>query len=262
MKRIVGSLCIAVLGLAACQKEDVTLHKKIDDLAAKVDALDKKIGQGPAPGAARPQAQRPPGPDPTAVYAVPIDGAPFEGPQHAKVTIVKAFEFACPFCERVRPTIEQIEKDYGNDVKVVYKNFVVHPQTATDPALASCAAHRQGKYKEMKELLWEKAYKANRNFARDNLEALGLDMAKYKADMDGACKEIIQKEQKELSAVGVRGTPAFYINGRYLSGAQPIDRFKAVIDEELKKANDAVSKGTSVDAYYSEAVLKKGKKSL
>jgi predicted DsbA family dithiol-disulfide isomerase len=80
--------------------------------------------------------------------------------------------------------------------------------------------------------------------------------------MDGQCKQIIQKDQQELSSVGTRGTPAFYINGRYLSGAQPIDRFKSVIDEELKKANDAVAKGTSVEAYYSEAVLKKGKKSL
>jgi predicted DsbA family dithiol-disulfide isomerase len=74
-------------------------------------------------------------------------------------------------------------KDYGNDVKVVYKHFVVHPQVATDPALAACAAHLQGKFSAMEHLLWEKAYKANRNFSRDNLEALakeaGLDVAKY-----------------------------------------------------------------------------------
>ena len=85
----------AGMALASCQKEDVALHKKIDDLTAKVDGLDKKVGAGGAmPGGARQPGQRPPGPDPAAVYAVPIAGAASKGPAHAKVTIVEAFEFA------------------------------------------------------------------------------------------------------------------------------------------------------------------------
>jgi predicted DsbA family dithiol-disulfide isomerase len=153
-------------------------------------------------------------------------------------------------------------------VKVVYKHYVVHPQVATTPALAACAAHRQGKFKEMEHLIWEKGFKANRNLSAENMETLakeaGLDMGKFKADMNGEeCKKIVQQDQAQLAAVGTRGTPAFYINGRFLSGAQPLPAFKAIVDEELKKANERISKeGAKVETYYNEYVLKKGKTRL
>ncbi len=124
----------------------------------------------------------------------------------------------------------------------------------------------QGKFPEMEHEIWEKAY-AKRDFAPESLEALakgiGLDMGKYKADKDGACKQKITKDQAEVSAVGTSGTPAFYINGRFLSGARPIDQFKALVDEELKKANDRISKGEATAAnYYDTFVFKKGLKKL
>ena len=143
---------------------------------------------------------------------------------------------------------------------------MVHPQTATEPALAVCAAAMQGKFNEMEHQIWEKAY-AKRDFAPATLEAIakdvGLNMDKYQADKDGACKERIRKDQAELGAVGTSGTPAFYINGRFLSGARPIDQFKALVDEELKKANDRISKGEANAAnYYETFVAKKGLKKL
>jgi predicted DsbA family dithiol-disulfide isomerase len=142
----------------------------------------------------------------------------------------------------------------------------VHPQVATLPAQAACAANLQGKFEKMEELLWEKAYKANRNFAADNIDALakeaGLNFDKFKADVAGACVKIVQEEQAQLAAVGVRGTPAFFINGRYLSGAQPIENFKRIVDEELKKANDAIAKGMKAEDYYNEVVVKGGKKGV
>jgi predicted DsbA family dithiol-disulfide isomerase len=118
----------------------------------------------------------------------------------------------------------------------------------------------------MEELIWEKAYKANRNFAPENMDAIakeaGLNFDKYKADVAGECVKLVQQDQAQLAQVGVRGTPAFYINGRYLSGAQPIENFKRIIDEELKKANDAIGKGMKVEDYYTEAVIKAGKKGV
>jgi len=143
----------------------------------------------------------------------------------------------------------------------------VHPQTATEPALAACAGGMQGKFAEMEKGIWEKAYGKGRDFSPKNLESIakevGLDMAKYKADHDGACKATIAKDQKDLSAVGTTGTPAFYINGRFLSGAQKIDTFKKIIDEELKKANDVIAKGGATAAnYYDTQIYKKGLKKL
>jgi predicted DsbA family dithiol-disulfide isomerase len=118
----------------------------------------------------------------------------------------------------------------------------------------------------MEELIWEKAYKANRNFAPENNDAIakeaGLNFDKFKADVAGECTKIVQQDQAQLAAVVVRVTPAFFINGLYLSGAQPIENFKRIIDEELKKANDAISKGMKVEDYYTETVLKNGKKGV
>jgi predicted DsbA family dithiol-disulfide isomerase len=159
-------------------------------------------------------------------------------------------------------------KDYGNDVRVVYKHFVVHPQVATTPALAACAAHKQGKFTEMEHLIWEKGFKANRNLSKENMVTLakeaGLNMDQFQKDMDGQeCAQTIRKDQAELSRVGTSGTPAFYINGRFLSGARPIDQFKVLVDEELKKANDRIGKGEATVAdYYDKFVLQQGKKQL
>jgi hypothetical protein len=81
--------------------------------------------------------------------------------------------------------------------------------------------------------------------------------------MDGACPKLVQEDQASVAKLGTTGTPAFYINGRYLSGAQPIDQFKTLIDEELKRANERIAKGeATVAGYYDEFVLKRGLKEL
>lgn len=152
-------------------------------------------------------------------------------------------------------------------MRIVRKHFVVHPQSATNPALASCAAHKQGKYFQMEKGLWEKGYDKNRDFSPENIDAIakevGLDMNKFKADMEGECRKVIREDQAALSAVGTSGTPAFYINGRFLSGARPIEQFKAIIDEELKKANERIGKdGVTAANYYDKWVMEKGKKKL
>src|SRR5688572_819864 len=118
-------------------------------------------------------------------------------------------------------------KDYGNDIKVVYKHFVVHPQHATVPAQAACAAALQNKFPEMEKLIWEKGFNAGRNLSKENMVTLakeaGLNMDQFTKDMDGPdCAKRVRQDQAELSAVGTSGTPAFYINGRFLSGARPI----------------------------------------
>ena len=117
----------------------------------------------------------------------------------------------------------------------------------------------------MHKAIWEKGFSAGRKLGEDNMKKiageLGLNVDKITADMKGECASVVQKDQTELSVVGTRGTPAFYINGRYLSGAQPIGNFKRVIDEELKKAEARIGKGeASVADYYQKFVVEKGKK--
>ena len=114
----------------------------------------------------------------------------------------------------------------------------------------------------------EKGWQTERptNLSRETMDGfareLKLDLNKFKADMDSdACKQQLSSNQSLLGRVGVRGTPAFFINGRYLVGAVPIERFKQIIDEELKKADEAIKKGTKLQDYYASLVAQ-GKKSI
>ena len=274
MKRVT----VALLMLAACQADNRNLEKKIDDLTKKVDALAAR-----GVGAAAPQRPQRVEPDRAKTYAVPVDGDPADGPADAKVTIVKAYDYACPYCEKVRDTMDDLRKKYGNDLRVVYKQFVVHPQTATAGALAVCAANKQGKALEMDRLLWDKGFKG-RQFDKDvgegaqaqrcwDAEAgcavvlgfaqeLGLNTTQLKADMKGECQAQIQKDQRELQQLGVGATPSFFVNGRFLAGAMPMENFVTLVDEELKKANERIQAGTPAASYYQQWVLDKGLKQL
>jgi len=234
---------------------------KLDLLLVKVEGLEKKIAAGKA---AAPPPRR--GPDPQAVYAVDISGDPFIGPADAKVTIVKASEYACPFCLKVEPTLEQLLKDYPGQVRIVYKDYIVHPDRATVPAHAACAAHVQGRFADFNRALWDRAFGVDTSermmvtLATD----LKLNVDKFAADLYSAqCADGVVNDQKILSAVGVTGTPAFFINGRFLSGARPIEMFKPIIDEELQKAKLQIGKdGVTASNYYDKVVFAKGQKSL
>src|SRR5262245_46608155 len=169
---------------------------------------------------------------------------------------------------RVSSTLDELKKQYGDNLRIVWKHYVVHPQVATDASLAACAAQQQGKFKEFHEEIWAKGWEGGRmkDISAPAMEKIAqdlkLDMNKFKADMASQkCKDDLANDQKMLAAVGTRGTPAFYINGRYLSGAQPIDSFKKLIDEEMKKADDAIKAGAKAEEYYS-SIVAKGKKSV
>jgi len=278
MKKLV---LLAVVVVAACQPDNRNIERKLDELTKKVDQLAARGGAGGAVPQRAPRAE----PDFSKVYAMSIEGDPVDGPADAKVTLVKAYDYACPYCEKVRDTMDELRKKYGNDLRIVFKQLVVHPQVATAGALAVCAANKQGKFQQMDQLLWDKGFKG-RQYDKDVpaeaggqaqkcwdsaagcpvvlgfAQELGLNLESFKAAMKGECQALVQKDQKDLQTLGVSGTPAFFINGRYLSGAQPLDRFVALIDEELKKANEKVQAGMPAASYYQQAVLDKGLKQL
>src|SRR5262249_50749723 len=91
----------------------------------------------------------------------------------------------------------------------------------------------------------------------------GIDLARLRADMDGACKGWIERERAALSELGVSGTPQVWINGRPVPGGyKPIEGLKPLIDEELSRAKERIAAGTPRDAYYAEWVLKRGLRKL
>lgn len=262
---LAAALAVAsVAALGGCQQDNKAVLDKLTAIEKRLENIEKRP---PAAGAAAQQRPQRPQPDPSKTYAVKIDDAPAVGSPKALVTIVKAYEYACPFCEKARPTLAQIHEAYGDRVRVVYAPFVVHPQTATLPAQATCAGYRQGKFKEIDELLWEKVFKT-RKFEEELILSLGkevpgMDAGKYAADLKSKdCETWVQKHMQSLSMLGVGATPAFFINGRFLSGAQPFPAFKTIIDEELKKAEERVAQGTPAESYYKTWVVEKGLQKL
>lgn len=226
----------------------------------------------PATALARPE------PDPALTYAIPVDGYPGDGPADAKVTMVVAHDYADPYSHRNRATLDELRKKYGNDLRIVFRNMVVHPRVAMAGALASCAAHKQRKFELLEDKLWD-AF-ARRQWDTSEVDQgnglqkcwdlpegcaivvaaakeIGLDVARFKADMQ-TCVAQVEDDMRELQTFAVAATPTFFINGRYLAGAQPTATYETLIDEELLKANAAIRKGTPKSRYYKQIVLGKG----
>src|SRR5262249_44764470 len=151
----------------------------------------------------------------------------------AKVTIIQFSDFQCPFCSRVEPTISELEKAYGKDLRVIWKNNPLPFHDKAMPAAeAAMAAGEQGKFWEMHDKMFaDQAHLDEATFTK-YAEELKLNMGKFKAAL-AAHKATagIKEDQALAEKLGARGTPSFFINGRPLRGAQPVQAFKTVIDK-------------------------------
>jgi protein-disulfide isomerase len=185
----------------------------------------------------------------------PADSPSF-GPSNAKVTIVEFSDYYCPFCARVVPTLAEIKKTYGNDVRVVFRHQLRgSPPEQKQAAEASMAAHAQGKFWEYHDKLFENMQARDRPALEKIAQDLKLDMNKFRADLDSkkfAAK--VQADSEAGGAAGANGTPTFFINGRQFVGAQPFASFKTVIDEELARANKLLAEGTRPEQVYQRAL--------
>jgi protein-disulfide isomerase len=174
---------------------------------------------------------------------IDLSHRPSRGPADAKVTIVEFSDFQCPFCSRGYQILEeQVMPEYEGKVRLFFKHLPlksIHPW-AEGAALASeCAADQSP------DAFWKiyhAIFKAQRELNNDNLKAkltefakaAGLDEGKFVQCYDTkATLPRIEKDLAEAAAVGANSTPTFFINGRRLEGAQPLENFKAIIDEEL-----------------------------
>jgi protein-disulfide isomerase len=172
--------------------------------------------------------------------AVSDDGDPSIGSKDATVTIIEFSDFQCPFCERFYlQTFPQIKLEYIDTGKVrfVYRDFPLsfHAMAQKAAEAAECANEQ--------EKFWEyhdKIFQNQASLSKDNLKLwakqLGLDTTKFDSCLDtGKYQSEVQKDQKEGISLGVSGTPAFFINGKPLIGAQPFAAFKQLIDAELSE---------------------------
>ena len=168
-----------------------------------------------------------------------VNGAPFKGAEKAQVTIVKFEDFECPFCKNVQPTLATVLKQYNGKVRVVHKDLpleAIHRQAQLAAEAARCAGD-QNKFWEYHDTLYAKAPKLAAADLKAYAKEISLDTTKFDQCLTtGKYRALVQKDLSEGSQLGITGTPTFFINGREVSGALPVESFAAIIDEELGQA--------------------------
>ncbi len=219
------------------------------------NGLDKAAAEAPPT-----PRERPGSPEGAVAYRADVSGAPIKGPKDALVTIVQFSDFQCPFCSRVEPTIDKVMSEYKGKVRVAWRDLPLpFHQNAMPSAIAARAAGEQGKFWEMHDKLFTNQQNLDRPSLEKYAQELGLNMGKFKAALDQQkFKADIEKDAQMGNKIGANGTPAFFVNGTFLSGAQPFENFKARIDDELKKAEARVAAGTPKAKVY-EALQKDAK---
>lgn len=166
------------------------------------------------------------------------DDDPRLGPTDAPVTLVEFTDFQCPFCGRAQGTLKELRERYGDRISVVARDFPlpIHGSAHLAAEAAECADD-QGRYWEYRERLFADLQGMDRDDLVARAEDAGLVIDRFAACLDGGTHAAeVDADVRAGSEAGVTGTPTFFINGRMLAGAQPLEAFVKVIDEELRRA--------------------------
>ena len=205
------------------------------EMERKKEAVDKWIAEQTKKDPVEvyiPKPRRP-------TFPVEVGNAPATGAKDAKVTIVEFSDFQCPFCAKGADILKQIKKKYGNKVQIAFKNFPLpFHNHAEQAAVAGLCANEQGT-----DYFWKMHDEMFAN--QDALDAEGLKKTAKKIGLKSEAFEKCLSENKFLAQVKsdmeegrkvkVKSTPTFFINGQLINGAQPMDVFAEIIDEELAR---------------------------
>jgi protein-disulfide isomerase len=169
---------------------------------------------------------------------------PAKGPADAPITIVEFSDYQCPYCVRAEPAVKEVLAAYPGKVRIVYRDYPLPSHTlAPKAAEAAHCAGDQGKYWEMHDKLFAVGGKLEVESLKGYAKDVGLDAGKFDACLDSGQKAAeVEQHRKAGEEAGVNGTPAFFINGRLVSGAQPVETFKQIIDSELASADKTAKK--------------------
>lgn len=176
---------------------------------------------------------------------LPVDlaEARFRGPEGAPVTVVEFSDFQCPYCRQVQPAVSQLVEQYQDQVRWAFKDLPlndIHPEAARAAQAARCA-DEQGKFWPFRAMLFEQEL-----FIDSMYEGLAKELKLNAQKLmeclaSGKYEGPVAKDAQEARNLGIEGTPAFVINGILLTGARPVESFRAVIDRELAKLGQAAA---------------------
>jgi protein-disulfide isomerase len=201
--------------------------------------------------------------DTSSVFKIPVGSSPVLGSPNALVTIVEFSDFQCPYCSRVEPTLKAVRDKYGDKVRLVWKNepLPFHPRAepAAEIALEVRAQKGDKGFWEAHDKLFENQKDLSDDAIVKVAGDLGVSADKAKKAMsDHTFKKVLDADSDLAEDFQANGTPHFFINGRRLVGAQPEEKFNGIIEEEIKKAQDAIAKGTKPSEVY-DTLTKDGK---
>ncbi|MGH7409591.1 MAG: thioredoxin domain-containing protein [Candidatus Methylomirabilis sp.] len=175
-------------------------------------------------------------PEPIRV-AVKAEGAFAKGPKDAPVTLVEFTDFHCPFCGKAVATLKDVMREYDGKIRWVFRDFPIaslHPQAPKAAEAARCAGER-GKFWEYHDLLFESQSQTAAADFRRFAEQLKLDLKSFGQCLDsGKYQAAVEADIQDGARLGITGTPTFFINGRILVGAQPVESFRKIIEAELR----------------------------
>lgn len=172
-------------------------------------------------------------------FDVQVGNAPTFGPKTAKVTIVEFSDFQCPFCAKGADILAELKKKYGNKIQVAFKNYPLpfHNHAETAAVAGLCANEQSANH------FWKMHDEMFRN--QDSLSLDGLKKLARNAGLKSEAFEKCLSENKYIAQVkadmqegqqiNVKSTPTFFVNGQLIAGAQPLEVFSQIIDEELAK---------------------------
>lgn len=166
-----------------------------------------------------------------------------KGNPKSKVTLIEYSDFQCPACAAYHPLVNQLLTDFNGKIYFVYRMFPLSSlhKNALISAQAGYAAHKQGKFFEMDDYLfnkqteWAELSDPTTAFT-DYAKLLKLDTNKFKADMNSdEAKNYVADSQNQASSIGINATPTFFVNGKQITNPANYDEFKKVIQDELNK---------------------------
>lgn len=163
---------------------------------------------------------------------------PAKGPADAPVTVIEFSDFECPFCGRVVPALEEVVAHYGDKVRLVFRQFPlnsIHPNAQKAAEAALCAAD-QGKFWELHDAMFADQKGLSVDKLKEKAAAIGLAADTFAACLDGGEKaSIVSRDLADGGSAGVSGTPALFVNGRFLNGAVPYEEIARLVDDELQR---------------------------
>jgi len=201
--------------------------------------------------------------DAKVVYDVPVGKSPTRGSPAALVTIVEFADYQCPFCVRAEPTLQAVRQEYGDKLRIVFKDmplpFHDRAEPAAEAALEVRAEKGDSAFWAMHDALLSGPPDLGDAALVQLATGLGARGAAVKAAISGHVhRRLIEADADLAEDFEANGTPHFFINGRRLAGAQPKERFEAVIDEELKRAQELLATGVKPADLY-DALVRDGK---